>query len=329
MRFRLIPRDEGFFPLFDQQAQIAADTAKVFQQLISSLPLSSMQAEQVVTAEKKADGVLRNVRTRLEEAIVTPFDREDIQSLANALDDVLDEMRAAADNAFQHSIATPLPGIDDLLRILCEITAKNVTLVHGLRTLRDLNDLIDEIERLEDAGDLGEVAAHHREPREAMRADRGERDLARILFEQALHGESTASESRNGISRDAEGGEASWNSAIGAELIERSEAVMAVDGGVGAAPGGVVLILAWGRFGDEGHQKDAALQAADEAAGRARTEKLRADGLQQKLDDAEKERVLAALKRSGETVGFLGDGINDASALHAADVDRSTHVMAL
>ena len=38
MRFRLIPRDEGFFPLFDQQAQIAADTAKVFQQLMSSLP---------------------------------------------------------------------------------------------------------------------------------------------------------------------------------------------------------------------------------------------------------------------------------------------------
>ena len=28
MRFRLIPRDESFFPLFDRQATIAAETAK-------------------------------------------------------------------------------------------------------------------------------------------------------------------------------------------------------------------------------------------------------------------------------------------------------------
>ena len=153
MRFRLIPRDESFYPMFDQQAQIAADTAVVLSSLITSLPLSAEQVEAVVAAEKQADAVLREVRNNLEHSIVTPFDREDIQSLANALDDVLDEMRAAADNAFQHNIRTPLPGIDELLRLLCDITAKNVALVAGLRTLRDLNPIIDEIERLESEAD--------------------------------------------------------------------------------------------------------------------------------------------------------------------------------
>lgn len=37
----------------------------------------------------------------------------------------------------------------------------------------------------------------------------------------------------------------------------------------------------------------------------------------------QKLRVLLALRRSGKTVGFLGDGINDAPALHAADVGIS------
>lgn len=153
MRFRLIPRDESFYPMFDRQATIAAETAVVLQSLVTSLPISAEQVATVVAAEKEADGVLREVRTNLEQSIVTPFDREDIQSLSNALDDVLDQMRAAADNAFQHNIATPLPGIEELLRLLVEITQKQVTLVHGLRTLRDLNPTIDEIERLESEAD--------------------------------------------------------------------------------------------------------------------------------------------------------------------------------
>ena len=110
-------------------------------------------AESVVTAEKQADAVLRDVRAALETVIVTPFDREDIQSLANSLDDVLDEMRAAADTALQHRISAPLAGVSDLLRILREITSKNVQLVHGLRSLNNLTSLADEIERLESEAD--------------------------------------------------------------------------------------------------------------------------------------------------------------------------------
>jgi Mg2+-importing ATPase len=43
------------------------------------------------------------------------------------------------------------------------------------------------------------------------------------------------------------------------------------------------------------------------------------------IDPNQKEQIILALKRNGHVVGYLGDGINDAPALHAADVGISVH----
>lgn len=41
------------------------------------------------------------------------------------------------------------------------------------------------------------------------------------------------------------------------------------------------------------------------------------------VDPNQKERIIRALKKTGHVVGFMGDGINDAPALHAADIGIS------
>lgn len=41
------------------------------------------------------------------------------------------------------------------------------------------------------------------------------------------------------------------------------------------------------------------------------------------VEPNQKERIILALKKAGRIVGYMGDGINDASALHAADVGIS------
>ena len=43
------------------------------------------------------------------------------------------------------------------------------------------------------------------------------------------------------------------------------------------------------------------------------------------IEPNQKEQIIIALKKAGNVVGFLGDGINDASALHAADVGISVN----
>jgi len=153
MRFRLIPRDEGFYPLFEQQAANAAETAVQLEKLMTSLPVVAERVQTIIAAERAGDDVMRAVRSRLETVIVTPFDREDIQSLANSLDDVLDEMRAAADLALQHHLADELPGVTEQVRLLRRIAEANVALVGRLRTLDEITVHLDEIDRLETEAD--------------------------------------------------------------------------------------------------------------------------------------------------------------------------------
>lgn len=43
------------------------------------------------------------------------------------------------------------------------------------------------------------------------------------------------------------------------------------------------------------------------------------------IEPNQKERIILALRKSGNVVGYMGDGINDASALHAADVGISVN----
>ena len=47
------------------------------------------------------------------------------------------------------------------------------------------------------------------------------------------------------------------------------------------------------------------------------------DSVFAEVDPNQKERIIRALQKSGHVVGYLGDGINDAPALHAADVGIS------
>ena len=46
------------------------------------------------------------------------------------------------------------------------------------------------------------------------------------------------------------------------------------------------------------------------------------------IEPNQKERIIIALRKAGNVVGYIGDGINDASALHAADVGISVDTAA-
>mgnify|MGYP003343724571 CR=1 FL=1 len=96
MAFRLIPRDEGFFPLFEKATEISHECAQRLVGILHSVPPTETEVDAIMAAERQADEVVREISRRLDRSLVTPFDREDIQLLATSLDDVTDEIEVLA-----------------------------------------------------------------------------------------------------------------------------------------------------------------------------------------------------------------------------------------
>jgi Mg2+-importing ATPase len=74
-----------------------------------------------------------------------------------------------------------------------------------------------------------------------------------------------------------------------------------------------------------GHDKAVIATGADlrKAAASALPALTRSVDVFAEVEPTQKEQIVTALRRAGQVVGFLGDGINDAPALHAADVGIS------
>jgi uncharacterized protein len=93
----LLPKDETFFPLFEQSVNNLLEAAKQFEISINSDAAGRMQSlETLAFLEKQADEFTQAIITTAMNTFLVPFDREDIQALANSIDDVLDLMYGTA-----------------------------------------------------------------------------------------------------------------------------------------------------------------------------------------------------------------------------------------
>src|SRR4029078_12151671 len=81
MRFRLIPREEKFFELFDEFTTILTGAAAKFLDMMTAFDRLRERNEELREAEHDGDLVIERIIKALDRTFITPFDREDIHSL--------------------------------------------------------------------------------------------------------------------------------------------------------------------------------------------------------------------------------------------------------
>ena len=136
-RFGLLPRDESFFELFEQQAAVIRECLPILAAMREANCIAPAWATAMQAIEQRGDQLTSSLIRKAEQTFITPLDREDILALAVAVDDVLDFIEEFTIKLVDYSL-TP----DEALKAFFELVSMAVTYTaDGIVRLKDLQSL--------------------------------------------------------------------------------------------------------------------------------------------------------------------------------------------
>ena len=152
---RLLPRDERFYHLFLKQVELISEASRL---LLVGVRAGNARLATVATEisilENRADEVIHEIFTRLNQTFITPIDPEDIHNISSALDNVMDGVEDTAHRLVSYRI-NPIPAT---MITLSEIVASCASsLKSAFEALEKNGAILDhciEINRLENEADL-------------------------------------------------------------------------------------------------------------------------------------------------------------------------------
>lgn len=107
----LVPREEKFFDILQEQSAIVVEGAEAFVHMIENYEAASKQPDGVRTLKRKVKEIehrgdlkTHELYSALNATFITPLDREDIAALAASLDDILDFTWATANHLHLYDV---------------------------------------------------------------------------------------------------------------------------------------------------------------------------------------------------------------------------------
>ena len=152
--FRILPRDQEFFVLFEKAAQNIHDGAELFKEMLDGFDDVHEKSRLIEEIEHKGDTLTHELVKKLDTTFITPIDREDILKLASSLDDIIDLIHGAATRLILYKIQAPTPQAKELAFLILKSTRELLRAVGKMSTrLSDVYDHCVEVNSLENEAD--------------------------------------------------------------------------------------------------------------------------------------------------------------------------------
>jgi uncharacterized protein len=148
-----IPRERRFYDLFEQQAATIVRSADLLERALADVANLPTRRREIKALEHQGDEITRETVLTLNRTFVTPFDHEDIYTLASGLDDILDYIEEVADTANLYRITIIPEPARELTRLLARAVAQLEQAIGKLESGKGIEEHSAEVHRLEDVGD--------------------------------------------------------------------------------------------------------------------------------------------------------------------------------
>lgn len=150
---RFLPKDEGFFGLFDQLSARVTTSAALLRELFQHPERMQELVAKVKEEEHAADTITYEIMQRIDRSFVTPLDREDIHMLANRLDNVVDLMDGTARRVNMFHIAERRANAIEMVDVLVETCGVLAAGVKDIRNPQAVHKAARQVKALEEKAD--------------------------------------------------------------------------------------------------------------------------------------------------------------------------------
>lgn len=156
--FRLLPKEEKYYDLFNRVASNITGGAQLLQKLFDDFERRAAYADQIKKLEHDCDDLTHDIVKRLNQTFITPFDREDIHALASSLDDVLDDIDSVARRVILYRLDRPTEDAHKMAEVMSRIAASLERAVLALE--KDSETVVKECIEIHSLENIGDTYHH-------------------------------------------------------------------------------------------------------------------------------------------------------------------------
>ena len=156
MIFKFMPKEFNFFDLFEKQVSFAVEAAAYLKELVSKDKINENDIDKMRAIEHQADEAAHTIIDQLNKTFITPFDREDILSLAKELDDVVDMINTITSRLMIYKIPGKNKNLIEFSAMISdsvEAVSCAVKCMRNTKNYKSISEYCVEINRLENMGD--------------------------------------------------------------------------------------------------------------------------------------------------------------------------------
>jgi len=156
VRFPFMPREEVFFPLFEESASNMVKAARCLKELVDNWNGVEQKVNEITELEHQGDTITHKIAAQLHRTFITPFDREDIAQLSHTMDDITDFIHAAADAMLLYKVDHPSERVKELAGIIVLGATEIAKAMPQLRHRSELKQILKrcvELNRVENMAD--------------------------------------------------------------------------------------------------------------------------------------------------------------------------------